>query len=160
MNRKRISLVLAVVGFLVLSSLWWFEPLTRISQAAPAPSSDASFKGKVLHVSTSNMMTAAFLLEKAQVQKIGDRMFLVGTGASDGRMGGWYKGRTVRLQMDHVVSITEFDDLNEARKALETGGGMGALAAYVAPAIVPAEAGEALPVPVRPAAPPPPPSKQ
>jgi hypothetical protein len=76
----------------------------------------------VLLVNTTIMMTGTLLLEKAQVQKIGDHSFLVGKGAADARMGGWYKDRTVRLQMEHVVSITEFDDLKDAKKAMEAGG--------------------------------------
>lgn len=122
MNRRRMPLVLALVVVFALASLALFMPLSRDSQAAPAPSSDAVFKGKVLLVSTTNMMTGAFLVEKAQVQKIGDHSFLVGKGAADARIGGWYKDRTIRLQMEHVVSITEFDDLKDAKKAMEAGG--------------------------------------
>jgi hypothetical protein len=121
MMLRRMPLILALAAELVLAALGWLVPLSRNSQAAPAPSSDAAFKGKRLLVSTTMMST--FLLEKAQVQKIGDHSFLVGKGKEEGRIGGWYKDRTVRLQMEHVVSITEFDDLKDAKKALESGGG-------------------------------------
>src|SRR5579875_1250863 len=122
-NLRRMSVVLALAAILIVAAVGLLVPLTRDTQAAPAPSSDASLKGKVLLVHTSNMMTSAFLLEKTNVQKIGDRSFLVGKGAAEGRMAGWYKERTVRLQMEHIVSITEFDDLKEAQKAMQSGGG-------------------------------------
>ncbi|HEY7326686.1 MAG TPA: hypothetical protein VH592_03535 [Gemmataceae bacterium] len=122
MNLKRMPLVLSLVAVLVLASLGWLVALSRNSQAAPAPSSDAAFKGKVLLVNPNNIHMSAFLLEKVQVQKIGDHSFLIGKGVSDSQMGSWYKDRTVRLQMEHVVSITEFDDLKAARKAMESGG--------------------------------------
>jgi hypothetical protein len=120
MDRRRLPLVVGLATVILLASLCWLSPLSRTSQAAPAPSGESSFKGKVLHVSTTQM--SLFLLENAQVQKIGEHSWLVGKGAADGRMGSWYKGRTVRLQMEHIVSITEFDDLKEAKKALESGG--------------------------------------
>jgi hypothetical protein len=85
------------------------------------PAADIGFKGKVLLVNTSNM--SAFLLEKANLQKEGIHFYLVGTGVAEGRMMGWTKGRTVRLLMKHIVAITEFDDLKEAKKAMESAAG-------------------------------------
>jgi hypothetical protein len=122
MNRKRMSWILSLAAVVVLASLGWLVSLSRTSQAAPAPSADAAFKGKVLLVNTSGYQP--FLLEKAQVQRIGDHPWLTGKGVAEGRMGGWYKGRTVWLRMEHVVSITEFDDVKEAKKAMQSGGGM------------------------------------
>ena len=133
MDRRRLPLVFGLTTTVLLVSLSWLSPLSRTSQAAPVPSGETSFKGKVLHVSTTQM--SLFLLENAQVQQIGEHSWLVGKGAADGRLGGWYKGRTVRLRMEHIVSITEFDDLKEARKALESGGGM-PFGGYAAPAAV------------------------
>jgi hypothetical protein len=121
MKTRRLSFVLALVAVLVIASLYWLVPLSRTSQAAPAPAADTAFKGKVLLVNTSNMY--AYLLEKAQVQKLGDQSCLVGKGAAEGRLMGWAKGRTVWLRMEHIVSITEFDDLKEAKKAMESGAG-------------------------------------
>jgi hypothetical protein len=155
-------LILAVAAVLVLASLGWLVPLARDSHAAPAPSTDAAFKGKVLLVNLSNTMPSTFLLEKAQAQKIGDHSFLVGKGTADGRIGGWYKGRTVRLQMEHIVSITEFDDLKDAKKALESGGVTVIGGTYVvpggsAPAVAPVDvAVPAAPPAPAPAVPPPP----
>lgn len=144
MTLRRMSLVLALVAVLVLATLGWLVPLSRDSQAAPAPSSDAAFKGKVLLVSTNQMMVASFLLEKAQVQKIGDHSFLVGKGKGEGRMGGWYKDRTVRIQMEHVISILEFDDLKDAKKALESVGQAIMMGGYAAPMSI-QDATEAVP---------------
>lgn len=124
MNRRRISLILAVAVVLVLAALGWLVPLSRTSQAAPAPSGDAAFKGKVLLVNAGGMMSNILVLEKAQLQKIGDRLCLVGKGAADGPMIGWHKGRTVWVPMEQIVSITEFDDVKEAKKVLKPGGGM------------------------------------
>jgi hypothetical protein len=154
MNRKRVSLLLALAVVLTLSALAWHESLSRTSQAAPAPSGDAAFKGKVLLVNTNNMMTTPFLLEKVQVQKIGDRSFLVGKGAADGRLGDWYKGRTARLQLEHIASIIEFDDLQDAKKTLQSGGGTpfgGAAPGVAVEAAAPVQA-----LPAAPAPPPPP----
>ncbi len=150
MNRRRISLALALTAVFILAAIGWFVPLSRRSEAAPAPSGDAAFKGKVLIVNTTaNFMIPSFLLEKAQVQKLGDHTFLVGKGAADDKVRGWYKGQTVRPQMEHILSVIEFDDLKDARKALESGGGImvGPAALEGAP-LVPA--GEALPSSDRP----------
>ena len=118
MNRKR--MVLAVAAVLVLAALGWLVSLSKTSQAAPVPSGDAAFKGKVLFVQAGgNLMSSFFILEKAQVQKIGDRSCLVGKGAADGPIFVSHKGRTVWLPMAHIVSITEFDDAKEAKKALK-----------------------------------------
>ena len=122
MNRRRMPFLLAFTAVLAIVSLCWLVPLSRTSRAAPAPSAEASFKGKLLLVNTDSM--SVFLLETAQMQKVGDRSCLVGKGAADGRMGGWCKGRTVRLPMEHIVSIVEFDDIKDAKKALESGGAM------------------------------------
>lgn len=157
LRRMPLSLVLAAAAVLVLASLGWLLPMSRNSQAAPAPSSDGAFKGKVVLVNTDKVMMGVFLLEKAHVQKLGDRSFLVGKGPSDNRMGSWYKDRTVRLQMDHVVSITEFDDVEDATKAMQSGGagpmgmGMGGFGAIQGATIV-RPARQAIP-----GAPPPPP---
>jgi hypothetical protein len=121
MNPRRLTFLLALAAVLVIASLSWLLPLSKTSQAAPVPAADTAFKGKVLLVNTSNM--SAFLLEKAQFQKLGDQSCLVGKGAAEGRMMGWAKGRTVWLRMEHIVSITEFDDLKEAKKAMESGAG-------------------------------------
>jgi hypothetical protein len=155
MNRKRMSLVLASAVALGVAVLGWLVPLSRNSLAAPAPSSDASLKGKVLLVHTSNMMMGTFLLEKTHVQKMGEHSFLVGKGAAEGRMRAWYKERTVRLQMEHIVSITEFDDLKEAQKALQSGGGMPfGIGGYSGVDLPPAAAPQAVPVAPPPPAPP------
>lgn len=122
-NLRRMSVVLVLAAIPIVATIGWLVLLSRDSQAAPAPSSDASLKGKVLLVNTSNMMNSAFLLEKTHVQKIGDHSFLVGRGAAEGRMGAVYRDRIVRLQMEHIVSITEFDELKDAQKAMQSGGG-------------------------------------
>ena len=163
MNRRRMPLALTLVAVVVLASLGWLVPLLRNSQAAPAPASDASFKGKVLLVKTTDMMMGTFLLEKAQVQRMGEHSWLMGKGAADSRMGGWYKDRTVRLQAEHIVSITEFDDLKDAMKAFESGGMMGIGGVLAPPSATPlpvdvAPAGSA-PVPPPAVVPPPPPAR-
>lgn len=160
MYRRRMPLALAFAAVLVLGSLGWLVSLSKTSQAAPAPSSDAAFKGKVLLVHSNHMMSV-FLLEKAQVHRIGDRMCLVGKGAADGRMLAWSKGRTVWIPMEQIVSITEFDDLKDAKKALESGGGMPfGVAGYATSEAVPVGAPVMPPPPVAPVqavpAPPPP----
>lgn len=124
MKRKCMALVLVLATVFVLAALSWLMPLSKTSQAAPAPSSDASFKGKVLLISTSNTWTIPFVLESVQLQKIGNHYWLTGNGVDSGPMVRLYKGRTVRLQMEHIVSITEFDDPKEAKKALASGGAM------------------------------------
>ena len=149
MNRRRMSLVLALAAVFALAALGWFVPLSRNSQAAPAPSNDAVFKGKLLAIITNKDTMIAFLLEKAQVQKIGDHLFLVGKGVADDENvtdTGWCKGRTVRIQMEHIVSITEFDNLKDfikvsnRRAADRRGGGY----TPATPAAAPAPAGVAL----------------
>jgi hypothetical protein len=121
MKTRRLSFLLALAAVLVIASLYWLVPLSRTSQAAPAPAADTAFKGKVVLVNTKTM--SAFLLEKAQVQKLGDQSCLVGKGAAEGQMMGWAEGRTVWLPMENIVTITEFVDLKGAKKAMESGAG-------------------------------------
>lgn len=153
MNGRRMPLVLAFAAMLILGSLGWLVSLSKTSQAAPAPSSDAAFKGKVLFVyAAASMMPNVFILEKAQLQKMGDRSCLVGKGVADGPLLGWHKGRTVWLPMEHIVSITEFDTVKDAKKALESS----AVTIEAAPAIAPVPAGvpAVAPAPAVPAPPP------
>ena len=121
MKTRRLSFLLALAAVLVIASLYWRVPPSRTSQAAPAPAADTAFKGKVLLVNTKTM--SAFLLEKAQVRKLGDQSSLVGKGAEEGQMMGWAEGRTVWLPMENIVTITEFVDLKGAKKAMESGAG-------------------------------------
>lgn len=118
MNRRRMPWVIVLGTALVLASLWWLAPLSKTTQAAPAPSGDAAFKGKVLLVHSSNML-AVFLLEKAQVQKVGDALWLMGKYAAEDDS---YEGRTVWLRMEHIIAIVEYDDLKQARKAVKSSG--------------------------------------
>src|SRR6516164_9538380 len=120
MKTRRLSFLLALAAVLVIASLYWRVPPSRTSQAAPAPAADTAFKGRVVLVNTKTM--SAFLLEKAQVQKLGGQPCLAGKGAEEGQMMGWAKGRTVWLPMENIVTITEFDDLKAAKKAMESGG--------------------------------------
>ena len=121
MKTRRLSFLLALATVLVIASLYWRVPPSRTSQAAPAPAADTAFKGRVVLVNTKTM--SAFLLEKAQVQKLGGQPCLAGKGAEEGQMMGWAKGRTVWLPMENIVTITEFDDLEGAKKAMESGAG-------------------------------------
>lgn len=153
MKYRRMPCLIVLAAGLILGSLYCLAPLTRTTQAAPAPSAEASFKGKVLLVSMNNM--AVYVLEKAQLQKMGDHTCLVGKGAGESKMSGWYKGRTVWLRMENVISITEFDDHKDAQKALESGGASPWGGGYVVPAPV-----EGVPAvqPALPATPPPAPA--
>lgn len=135
-NLKCMPVVLALAAVFAAAAIGWLLPLSRDSQAAPAPSNDAAFKGKVLQVYTTNMM-ASFILEKAQIQRIGDRSWLVGKGVGlDGGNVGPYKGRTVRVQIEHIVSIAEFDNLKDYEKAgaVIIGGAVPVQAGSVVPA--------------------------
>jgi len=121
MKRRCLPLILVLAAVLVVASIGWLAP-SKTSQAAPAPSGKDSFKGKVLLVSTSSR--DFFLLEKAQAETMGGQSWLMGKGALDRLPVGWYKGRTVRIRMEQIVSATEFDDLKEGHKALEDAGRM------------------------------------
>ena len=121
MKTRRPSFLLTLVVVLVIASLYWLVPQSGTSQEEPVQAVDIGFKGKVLLVNTSNM--SAFLLEKAYVQKVGIHSCLVGKGVAEGQMMGWTKGRTVCLLMEHIVAITEFEDLKEAKKVIESAAG-------------------------------------
>lgn len=165
-NLRRVRLVLALIAVFAVAGLGWLMPSSRNSQAAPAPapSGDTAFKGKIVLVNTDKMMTMSnFLLEKVQVQRLGDRSFLVGKGAAEGRMGAGYKDRTVRINVEHIVSLIEFDDVKEATKALQSGrmtvygGGYGGFAPTATPVPIAIPGERQLP---KPPLPPPPPGKQ
>lgn len=116
MKRRCMPLILVLAAVLVLTSIGWLAP-SKTSQAEPMPSGKDSFKGKVLLVFTGRFNY--FLIEKAQVETRGGQSWLMGKGAaSDWRRAGWYKGRTVRIRMEQIESIIEFDDLKKAEESL------------------------------------------
>ena len=84
MKTRRPFFLLTLVVVLVIASLYWLVPQSRTSQEEPVQAADIGFKGKVLLVNTSNM--SAFLLEMANVQKVGIHSCLVGKGVAEGRM--------------------------------------------------------------------------
>jgi hypothetical protein len=111
-------LILVLAALLVLASIGWLAS-SKTSQAAPTPPSEDPFKGKVLLVRTQS--TSVFLLESAQVEKMSALSWLMGKGVSDEQRGRLYKGRTVRIRMEDIESIAEFDDVEAANKALKSG---------------------------------------
>ncbi|HJT75903.1 MAG TPA: hypothetical protein VJ739_01770 [Gemmataceae bacterium] len=110
------SLLFLMAALLVAVSLCRAdEPKTT----APA-AEDFGKKILVVQVKTHNE-TKAMVLEKVRVKRLGDRSFLVGKGVDDGQPDTWYKGRTVWVGMSDVVTMFEFDSLDDLHKVTMPG---------------------------------------
>lgn len=119
MNPRRASIVFCA-AILVLASVCWIAPLYRSSRAAPAPAADGNFKGKKLLV--HSQAWGVYAVEEAHLRKLGDHSWLMGKGIGGNSSLAWQKGKTISIQMEHIVSISEFDNLKDLKTALESGG--------------------------------------
>jgi hypothetical protein len=92
-----------------------------LATSAPVPADDkpnadknSPFAGKVLIV--HDHMGAMTVLEGVQIRQLGSKDFLMGKVAADDAGS---KGRTRWISIEAVDSITEYDNLKDAKKAYE-----------------------------------------
>jgi hypothetical protein len=114
-NRIAVSLVLALTAVFCLTLPSW---TVRSAPAPRPPAEDAALRGKVIVVvcDTENNV----VMEKVKVRQFGARAFLVGKvlEAEQGRES--LKGKTVWQNMDHVLQIIECENVDEAKKTMNT----------------------------------------
>jgi hypothetical protein len=117
MKSHRFSLTIAVAISLSLVFAFVLSSLTKTSVAAPAPTQNDHFKGKVVFVTLASQH--CLLLDHVCVRKIGEQNFLVGMANKEGLPGNWIKGRTEWIPMTQVELIVEFDSVEQMKKASE-----------------------------------------
>jgi hypothetical protein len=113
-NRIAVSLALALTAVFCLT----LPSSTVRSAPAPRPAEDAAFRGKVIVVvcDTENNV----VMEKVKVRQFGARAFLVGKVLEAEQGHESLKGKNVWQNMDHVLQIIECENVDEAKKTLET----------------------------------------
>jgi hypothetical protein len=84
----------------------------------PAPASPFASKVIVLTLNTRDSQGVA--LRGAQLRQMGGKAFLVGTGLTI-QDGGFNNGRTTWVAVDAVAQATEFESVEEMRRAYESG---------------------------------------
>jgi hypothetical protein len=113
MYTRRVSLVLAFLAVAAAVLLCWSLLLPRSSTAA----ADANFKGKILFISIE---TDSIALEDSRYDKLGNRGFLVGKAVDGGGAAGkFHGGRTMWVSLDRIITMTEFDNKEALRKAIQ-----------------------------------------
>ena len=78
------------------------------------------FKGRIVVTNSKSSPEMGVSLEDAQVQRLGDRYFLVGTAVDSGYPNDWLKGQRVWMAIDDIGVLTEFSDI-EAYKQTAAG---------------------------------------
>jgi hypothetical protein len=104
-----ILFVLAVAGCAVAVRVWAAGP-QKGGQAG------IQIRSRYLAVHLRSSSEYGATLEKVQVRRIGDRVFLVGRGIDDGTPDNWYKGKTIWVAVDDIGLMTEFNDLGASSK--------------------------------------------
>jgi len=74
------------------------------------------FKGRIIVVGTGADGQVQMVLENAKIQQLGERSFLVGTGADLGDPDEWMKGQVAWVPIDDADYITEFASVEEYNK--------------------------------------------
>jgi hypothetical protein len=114
--RKILPIVLlacVVVGCVVAVS---------VRAAGPVQSKLVSpFRGRYLAITTRGGANTGATLEKVELRRVGDRLFLVGKGIDDGDPNNWYKGTTSWVALDDVSQVTELNSLSRLRNAMPKG---------------------------------------
>ncbi len=78
------------------------------------------FEGKYLMIRLDRALDEhAAYLKDARITKIGDDVFLAGTGFTLGAKSKWYAGRNVWLSLHHVEQMFVFDSMDEIEKMYE-----------------------------------------
>ncbi len=116
MRTRRLSL--ACAGVAMLAFVGYFA-VSRLQARAAAFAAEAAvgnpFPGKVLLVFLDSR--SSIPLNNPEVRKLGDATFLVGKGSEDIHGHHWANKRTVWLPLERVEMITEFDNVDEMKKA-------------------------------------------
>ena len=76
------------------------------------------FAGKVLVIAFKSDPETSATLEKFELKRVGNQMFVVGQGVDDDSPDNWTKGRTVWVPMDDIAQLVEFPDVQTLKKAL------------------------------------------
>ena len=89
------------------------------ADAKPAPAPAQISKFVLVHDRVTN---TAMAVEKAELQMIGGKPFLVGTGAKGGRVRTPAAGRPVWVNLEDACTVIHFDNLDDLEKAVEAAG--------------------------------------
>lgn len=112
------GLVLAAVFAVAAASL-------LPGQQRAAGTMEDDFTGKILMVYVSgDMDSGLYMVESARLATIGERLFLVGTGAETGFTGDWSKGMPVRIAWSAItryypMSAEQAKRVQQANRTME-----------------------------------------
>lgn len=115
---------LLIISALLLASSWLVgdEPPTRATPATAAPPTEATpgdrLTGKTLAITIKSDPTYGIYLQETQLQTLGGKSFLVGTGVDSG-VGEWTAGRRLWVAVDDISEIIEFESPADLQKSLE-----------------------------------------
>jgi len=112
------TVVLGGLAALVLGCLLATAPGNADSQGDSA-AAVSPFKGRIIVAGSKSDRESGAVLEDAKVQRLGERYFLVGTGADYGHPKDWMAAKVVWVAIDDVAGITEFADLDDYKKTGE-----------------------------------------
>jgi hypothetical protein len=148
MLRNRCFVAGALVVVIGLSFV--IVPRTPQAVAAPAPDTEAGFRGKVLLIRSGYGMEV-HILEQVRVRQFGAQAFLLGkvvesTGSRDS-----LKGKTLWLNMMGITQMIECADVAAAKKTLKGLPRMGGYAVPVYEGVPAATPPAVAPAPVLPA---------
>lgn len=107
-----IVLVSIACGCLLVLNLNGAEPENDQRTAA------SPFAGKIVVLSSLSEPDSGTVLHGATVRRLGERSFLVGTGADYGHPLNWQKGRTVWAPVADLGQIVEFNDIEEYMESI------------------------------------------
>lgn len=117
MHDRSIAPAMAFVFCLSLLFAFVLSSLSKSSTAAPAPTENLPFKGKLVYVNLTSQN--AILLEHVQVRKLGEDYFLVGKANKEGLPGSWIKDRMEWIPMKQIELIVEFESVEQIKQASE-----------------------------------------
>lgn len=86
----------------------------QVSSVSPGPEQIAF--DKVISVTCRSDPEYGVLLQDVRLQRIGDMVCLVGTGADSGQPGNWIVGAKIDIPLEDVSRIVEFKSVEEYLK--------------------------------------------
>jgi hypothetical protein len=89
------------------------EPASSGTEASP-------FSRPIVAITIKSDLQDLLLLSDAQVKKVGERQFIVGTGVDDEQTPDWRNKHTVWIAIDDIQQMVEFASPKEFRDSLKT----------------------------------------
>jgi hypothetical protein len=111
--KKRIA-----VGVLLLVTVALLYRFSVFAAEEKKPAADGPWAGKVVAVYTKTSPQTPTMLENVQPKQLAGTQFLVGKHIDD-EAHPIQKGRTIWISVDSVVSVMEFENAQDVKRAFE-----------------------------------------